>query len=218
MQKTVHEGGRRNGKTEETKQDEENDTKEEEKTWKDRFRKSPCEIFAETINGTAVRENTLFTGFVEKVEDKKNGNGIGPKKINNRDGVSSKDKVNGVTFSNNELEHEDDDGEEKKDWNAIYDAALLLKEVKDIRDELNMIKMVLTQQKLVWEELLGQGGQMSQAMKNSLGTERNLADILKEVVEMDSIAETIQTSVRTSESTPDINISNLDAGQRNSRS
>ena len=172
---------------------------DKEKRRMGRFMKSPCEIFAETINQTvrfpsssvnfltyekeqAVAENSLFTGFVKKVEHKKNGNGISPKEPQNEE-----DKVA---------------SEELKDWISIYNAALLLEEVKDIRDELNMIKTVLTQQKVVWEGLLGQGGKMSQAMKSRMGTERNLADILEEIIEMDKIAGTIQTSVRGTEIIP----------------
>lgn len=120
-------------------------------------------------------ENDLFTRFVKKVKDKKDGNGTSPKEKHN--------------------EELSVDSEEQKDWKAIYNAALLLEEVKDIRDELNMIKTVLTQQKVVWEGLLGQEGQVTQAMKSRMGTERNLADILEEIIEMDKIAETIQTSV-----------------------
>ncbi|KAJ5541151.1 hypothetical protein N7494_006227 [Penicillium frequentans] len=169
MEKTG-EGGRE--KTREKNEDHE----DKENRRKDRFLKSPCEIFAETINQTAVDENDLFTRFVKKVKDKKDGNGTSPKEKHN--------------------EESSVDSEEQKDWKAIYNAALLLEEVKDIRDELNVIKTVLTQQKVVWEGLLGQEGQVSQAMKSRMGTERNLADILEEIIEMDKIAETIQTSVK----------------------
>ncbi|KAJ5916676.1 hypothetical protein N7504_000691 [Penicillium tannophilum] len=168
MEKTGERGREKTGDNE--------DHEDKENKRKDRFLKSPCEIFAETINQTAVDENDLFTRFVKKVKDKKDGNGTSPKEKHN--------------------EELSVDSEEQKDWKAIYNAALLLEEVKDIRDELNMIKTVLTQQKVVWEGLLGQEGQVTRAMKSRMGTERNLADILEEIIEMDKIAETIQTSVK----------------------
>lgn len=74
-----------------------------------------------------------------------------------------------------------------EDWDSIKKAAELLKEVKDIRDELNILKTLLTQQKTVWYKLIG----------HAPGTEdsKGPADILEEIKEMDKTSEGIHAAV-----------------------
>lgn len=69
----------------------------------------------------------------------------------------------------------------------IKKAAELLKEIKDIRDELNMLNAVLTQQKSVWNELHD-----PQADKNNL---RGPAYAINNIEEMDKQAERVQDAV-----------------------
>lgn len=74
-----------------------------------------------------------------------------------------------------------------KNFRSIGRAADLLKEVKDIRDELNILKMALTHQKKVWNELhdikLGENGLTGPAY------------IIHEIEEMDKMAARIQSAV-----------------------
>jgi len=91
--------------------------------------------------------------------------------------------------------------EQKEDYESIDAATNLLHEFKDIRDELNILNYLLTQQQYVWEKLLG-------LTVNEYGTiswndpSRKEAEkwkgpgfALKDIIEMDKVAQSIQNSV-----------------------
>lgn len=84
---------------------------------------------------------------------------------------------------------------EHEDWEAIYDAAKLLGEVKDIQDELHMFKAVVADQESVWNTLTGLGGNDRRLAENKSLMERGSADILEELEEMNRLVDSIETSV-----------------------
>lgn len=87
------------------------------------------------------------------------------------------------------------------DYASVSGAAKLLLEVKDIRDELNILNSLLTQQKEVWEKLLGlsvnEDGSIIQNETFLRETEKWKGPVfaLKDFVEMDKNAQKIQDSV-----------------------
>ena len=74
-----------------------------------------------------------------------------------------------------------------EDWKSISQAAELLEEVKDIRDELNILRTLVTQQKAVWQGLIGTPARVKD--------ERDPTDMISQINEMDNTAKAIQVSV-----------------------
>lgn len=92
------------------------------------------------------------------------------------------------------------------DYHSISKATRLLEEVKDIRDELNILGFLLEQQNDVWEMLVD-GSYLKRLSKvstsnitGSRGIDRwgGTAYMIDEINEMDKVAERIQDSVRIS--------------------
>lgn len=79
---------------------------------------------------------------------------------------------------------------ETEDWKSISKAADLLEEVKDIRDELKILKSLLAQQRTVWKGLFDDF--------SDKGDERGPIDTMDEIDEMIETAEAIQSSVNES--------------------
>ncbi|KAE8548001.1 hypothetical protein EYB25_009794 [Talaromyces marneffei] len=185
--------------------------------------KSPFEIFADSINRAADSENSLFERFVNQVERNKNeSRREKSKEHNNNDKqktkLVSKTKQQGLkgkgSTGKNQCSHghsKTGDGSEAKyseetdemnqaneheDWEAIYDAAKLLGEVKDIQDELHMFKAVVADQESVWNTLTGLGGNDRRLAENKSLMERGSADILEELEEMNRLVDSIETSVK----------------------
>lgn len=78
--------------------------------------------------------------------------------------------------------------DEERTFKSIGKAATQLIQIKDIRDELNMLKAIVNQQKKVWDELL------SKAPKNAFS--RNAAEYtIANIEEMDYVASRIQDAV-----------------------
>lgn len=105
------------------------------------------------------------------------------------------------------------DGQEDSqldDYQSISKATRLLEEVKDIRDELNILKFLLKQQNDVWKKLVDGSYKKPMSKKStdnipdSRATERwrGPAYILNEIDEMDKMTERIQDSVRISSFLP----------------
>lgn len=70
---------------------------------------------------------------------------------------------------------------------SISVAAHLLEEVKDIRDELNILKSLLRHQKTVWDDLFKKSGKKDQR--------KSPDNAIDEIEEMDKSAKRIQDSV-----------------------
>jgi hypothetical protein len=91
--------------------------------------------------------------------------------------------------------------EQEKDYESISSATKLLLEVKDIRDELNILSYLLNQQKGVWGQLLGlsvnEDGttNMNGVSQKEVERWKGPGFALKDVEEMDKIAQRIQDSV-----------------------
>lgn len=119
----------------------------------------------ETDISKAVEEANLFKAFTEKTKRKRE--------------ESRDSKPKRPAKKNDSLEAED--------WRAISEAAELLEEVKDIRDELNILKALLTDQNSVWKGL-------SDINSEAIG-EKGPSYVLREVEEMDQTSRTIQDSV-----------------------
>ncbi|KAE8449130.1 hypothetical protein EG329_008514 [Mollisiaceae sp. DMI_Dod_QoI] len=126
------------------------------------------EIYKNAINQRTRDEALLFDTFAKKV------NGI----------ISSLGPAKPQADADLEVQAEE---QVKENFHSIKDASALLKEIKDIRDELNMLKAVLTQQKSVWNELHD-----PQTEKDNL---RGPAYAINNIVEMDKQAERVQDAV-----------------------
>lgn len=77
--------------------------------------------------------------------------------------------------------------QETQNWSSISEAANLLDEIKDILDELMILKTLLTQQQHVWKELVGPEPERDSA--------RGPTYTLHEIEEMIKMAERVQKSV-----------------------
>lgn len=99
----------------------------------------------------------------------------------------SQEKVKDTLASKNANQESPKDAEdslETEDWESISRAASLLEEVKDIRDELNILRTLLAQQSSVWKELLGPNSEDS-----------GPADTTKDITEMSEQSTAIQSAV-----------------------
>jgi Mg2+ and Co2+ transporter CorA len=79
------------------------------------------------------------------------------------------------------------------DYDSISKATRLLEEVKDIRDELSILKFLLKQQNYVWKQLVDESYKKPKSEES-----RGPAHVVNEIDEMDKMAERIQDSVRIS--------------------
>lgn len=86
-------------------------------------------------------------------------------------------------------------GNEHEDWEAIYGAAKLLGEVKEIQDELHMVKAVVAEQESVWNNITGQKGNSRRWVGNKSIIERRSADLLGDLEEMNRLIDSIEISV-----------------------
>ncbi|OJJ50553.1 hypothetical protein ASPZODRAFT_206942 [Penicilliopsis zonata CBS 506.65] len=129
-------------------------------------RKSPREIFAETINKKADDEKEMFRGFKEKMRLKK-------------DESEAQDQTHRTILNQQE---------ETQNWQSISKAATVLNEVKDVLDELNILRAALMQQQSVWNELFKGGAELK--------SERAPTYTIQQIDEMTKITEAIQLSVK----------------------
>ncbi|KAI9746377.1 MAG: hypothetical protein M1818_000090 [Claussenomyces sp. TS43310] len=158
--------------------------------------KSAKEIFAISVNKQAVKESELFFKFVNEIDQKirKTRQAGQTGKIDNK---ASKQDLK-------DAEEKDQAPEEKhgSGYESISDAAHLLEEVKDIRDELSILKSVLRHQKTVWDILFqphpggdDDAGNSDRQWKND--QQRSPDWTIEEIEEMDRSATRIQDSVKT---------------------
>lgn len=89
---------------------------------------------------------------------------------------------------------EDTSPGEELTFKSILKAAIQLQHIKDIRDELNMLKSIVTQQKKAWDDLLAEESNNVDARTSS--NTRSPADYtITNIEEMDKAASRIQESV-----------------------
>jgi hypothetical protein len=112
------------------------------------------------------------------------------------------DKGNNTQTSKQVEEKPQEESDQEKEYKSISEAMNLLIEVKDIRDELNILSYLLTQQKTVWQKLLdlsvNEDGTIISDNISAKEAERwrGPGSALKDIAEMDKIAQRIQDSVR----------------------
>ncbi|KAI0895375.1 hypothetical protein F4806DRAFT_469061 [Annulohypoxylon nitens] len=85
--------------------------------------------------------------------------------------------------------HKGNNNDEVKSWTSISEAAVLLDEVKDILDELTILKALVGQQQYVWQSLIGRDRNPEQ------DNARGPAYTLLEIDEMIKMTTTVQESV-----------------------
>lgn len=104
--------------------------------------------------------------------------------VQNRDSTPklTKDEANDLNAKSSANLEKD-----RKDWEAIKNAAELLDEVKDIRDELVILRFLVTQQEHVWNGLLGPNSDIDEGRSPSF-----TAHELDAMIQM---TDTIQKSV-----------------------
>ncbi|KAH8424345.1 uncharacterized protein LDX57_002096 [Aspergillus melleus] len=163
--------------------------------------KSVREIFSETVNSKAVEEKDLFASFKRKMDKARRRDErrkiVKAKKTQIKQGDTKPEN------GQREVEKPSEEGnkpheapaklllhgepDENENWASISKAADLLDEVKDIRDELTILKAILTQQDHVLADI-----QRSPLHPNS---ERRSHYMLTEINEMIEITDTIKSSV-----------------------
>lgn len=89
---------------------------------------------------------------------------------------------------------EDTSPGEELTFKSVLKAAVQLQHIKDIRDELNMLKSVVTQQKKAWDDLLGEESDNVDA-RTSANTRSPADYTIANIEEMDKAASRIQVSV-----------------------
>ncbi|TGO08593.1 hypothetical protein BTUL_0201g00070 [Botrytis tulipae] len=102
-------------------------------------------LYMEAINDVAAREKKLFQSFMMKTEEREIGSMTEVKRARKDQGQYLKDTA---------WPREDIHLQETKIWNSISEAIDDLDEIKDILDELMILKTLLTQQQHVWRELV----------------------------------------------------------------
>ncbi|KAM3087078.1 hypothetical protein ACMFMG_001188 [Clarireedia jacksonii] len=167
---------------------------------------SAMQIFSNTINNAkADTEVKLFDEFYRKIKIKLRELNGGRKKEAKiyRKLLGEKEKEEHKKEEHEKEEHEKEEPapenpdqtgytEQEKDYKYIHEATKLLKEVKDIRDELYILNYLLKQQKGVWEEFLEiLDGKAPRGTEKQKGPE----NIIKDVDEMEKIAQKIQESL-----------------------
>ncbi|KAL4970686.1 uncharacterized protein BDV14DRAFT_194476 [Aspergillus stella-maris] len=152
----------------------------------DATEKSAIQIFADTIHEKSAEEKRLFHSFKEKMRGKVDES-TSPVLERRSDKVEQ-----GAQRTTEESEANKSETskhkQESKDWSSISEAAVLLHEVKDIREELRILESLLKQQSSVWKAIPKlDAGQSADAK----GPEY----LLEEIKEMCKNTETIQNSV-----------------------
>jgi len=144
----------------------------------------------------AIREAKLFQRFDDKIT-KKLRKLETRRPVKNAKARSTQQKLSTPLGGQKQSEQEED-------YESISKATKLLVEVKDIRDELNILSYLLNQQKVVWRQLLGLGlnddgtVNMNGISPKEIERWKGPGLAMKEVEEMDKIAQRIQDSVRAS--------------------
>ncbi|TGO50851.1 hypothetical protein BOTNAR_0377g00120 [Botryotinia narcissicola] len=130
----------------------------------------------EAINNVAAQEKKLFQRFKRKMDEKER------ESMQDNEESKKDQEVENITQS-----EEHNRIQETENWNSISEAANLLDEIKDIQDELTILKTLLTQQQRIWQELVGPEPERDSA--------RGPTYTLHEIEEMIKMAETVQKSL-----------------------
>lgn len=138
----------------------------------------------------------MFEAFEKKIEGKL-------KKIQDDDPVAKDQEKDGDPGAKDQKkDSKPGASDQEKDYASISKAAHLLKEVKDIRDELSILSYLLTQQRIVWKKLRGLPINNDGSINNQALASREEIDGMKgpalainDVHELNGIAQRIQDSV-----------------------
>ncbi|KAI0418241.1 hypothetical protein F5X98DRAFT_386463 [Xylaria grammica] len=138
----------------------------------------------EAVSKPAADEKDLSHDFMVKMKEKKGNRGKKKKEDEEIKHPSEEPKPDNDTKNENKTTDKID----KSNWTSVSRAAALLDEVKDILDELMILKTLVTQQGHVWQDLVG----------NDLGPSNSRGPVhtLRAVTEMIEMADRIQASVK----------------------
>ncbi|GAW17229.1 hypothetical protein ANO14919_066830 [Xylariales sp. No.14919] len=141
-------------------------------------------LYEHAINKAAADEKDLSHDFMVKMKEKKGNRGKKKKEDEEIKHPSEEPKPDNDTKNENKTTDKID----KSNWTSVSRAAALLDEVKDILDELMILKTLVTQQGHVWQDLVG----------NDLGPSNSRGPVhtLRAVTEMIEMADRIQASVK----------------------
>jgi hypothetical protein len=89
--------------------------------------------------------------------------------------------------SQNQSKNQDIDKHVEENFGSIKDASILLQEIKDTRDELNILKAVLMHQNKVWNEI--------HETESETAELKGPAYMINEIEEMDKQAQRVQNAV-----------------------
>lgn len=104
-----------------------------------------------------------------------------------------KDKVIQDDEGHNETRKDDIEQSSDNPYFHIHEETGFIHEVKDIRDELNILKSLLEDQRGVWNQAFGES--TNTTAKSNYLQSRNPAEAIEEIVEMDEDAERVQNAV-----------------------
>ncbi|KIW11826.1 hypothetical protein PV08_09099 [Exophiala spinifera] len=153
--------------------------------------KSIYQMFACSINEEANAESELFDNFktkmtdiVQKIDEK-----------NRREGRKmSEHCTDEATKVQKTIKADDTTSGEELTFKSILKAAIQLQHIKDIRDELNSLKSIVTQQKKAWDDLLSEESNNADA-RTSANTRSPADYTIANIMEMDKAASRIQESI-----------------------
>ncbi|KAJ9626131.1 hypothetical protein H2204_010082 [Knufia peltigerae] len=153
--------------------------------------KSIYQIFASSINEEANAESELFDNFKTKMTDIVH-------KIDEKNKREGRTRSQHATAETPKVQKdgktEDTSPGEELTFKSVLKAAVQLQHIKDIRDELNMLKSVVTQQKKAWDDLLGEESDNVDA-RTSANTRSPADYTIANIEEMDKAASRIQVSI-----------------------
>ncbi|KAI1419254.1 hypothetical protein F5Y12DRAFT_278246 [Xylaria sp. FL1777] len=142
-------------------------------------------LYEDRINDVAAKEKLLAHSFMVKMKGKKNNS---EKKTQAKPKLKTQNgrtKLEEVGKTKNIESYEEDNS---NNWASISSAADLLDEVKDILDELMILKTLVSQQGSVWQDLVGNDPKRDNA--------RGPAYTLRTIEEMIKMADRVQVSVK----------------------
>ncbi|KAF7533847.1 hypothetical protein G7054_g6717 [Neopestalotiopsis clavispora] len=170
----------------------------EDRSKRDASSKSILMLYADSINEVATKEKDLFNAFKDRMAQAQSDSSKAVKEARakiaateKKAHMKGKEGTHRQDIANDELDLKislQSLEKDEKDWEAINKAAKLLDEVKDIREELVILKFLVVQQECVWSDLVGPNPDSHDARSPSF-----TANELDAMIQM---TETIQKSIK----------------------
>ncbi|CAI4216081.1 unnamed protein product [Parascedosporium putredinis] len=139
---------------------------------KSKGRRSTQQIFSDAINRASIKEAELFRNFVNR---------------HDRNKARDKDQASNKGQAGDKDQRGDENESKDKRLKSIEEAARLLRDVKDIRDELNILRLIASYQMTVQDSLPTSAG--------TTHIDRDARSIAASIEELDKLAKKIEGAV-----------------------